>query len=93
MDVNVTGSVDGPGGITLFGHDSGGIDVTATRSYDGGHDVPEITIDAPARRRPDRRPHPLTRDHRRHTMTTIDTQETGGAVKRSGRHPSTSATS
>ena len=45
MDVNVTGNVDGPGGITLFGHDSGGIDVTASRSYDGGNDVPEITLD------------------------------------------------
>ena len=45
MDVTVTGSVDGPGGITLFGHDSGGIDVNASRSYDGGNEVPEITLD------------------------------------------------
>jgi phage shock protein PspC (stress-responsive transcriptional regulator) len=45
MDVTVTGSVDGPGGLTLFGEDSGGIDTTRTRTYDGGDDVPHLTLD------------------------------------------------
>jgi phage shock protein PspC (stress-responsive transcriptional regulator) len=45
MDVEVTGAVDGPGGTTLFGNDSGGIDTTDTQSHDGGEDVPSITLD------------------------------------------------
>ncbi len=45
MDVTVSGSVDGPGAITLFGEESGGIDTSDTRSHDGGSDVPELTLD------------------------------------------------
>ena len=45
MDVTVTGTVNGPGGTTLFGEESGGIDHTATQSHDGGTDVPELTLD------------------------------------------------
>jgi phage shock protein PspC (stress-responsive transcriptional regulator) len=45
MDVTVTGNVNGPGGITLFGEDSGGIDTTSTRTYDGGDGVPRVTLD------------------------------------------------
>jgi phage shock protein PspC (stress-responsive transcriptional regulator) len=45
MDVTVDAAVDGPGGITLFGNDSGGIDTTSTRSHDGGTDVPHLTLD------------------------------------------------
>jgi xanthine/uracil/vitamin C permease (AzgA family) len=45
MDVEVTGAVDGPGGTTLFGNDSGGIDTTDTQRPDGGEDVPTITLD------------------------------------------------
>ena len=45
MDVTVTGAIDGPGGTTLFGQDNGGIDTRETQSYDGGEDVPSITLD------------------------------------------------
>jgi len=45
MDVRVTGAVDGPGGTSLFGQDNGGIDTSDTQSYDGGEDVPSITLD------------------------------------------------
>ena len=45
MDVTVTGNVDGPGGITLFGEDAGGIDTTSTRTYYGGDDAPRLTLD------------------------------------------------
>jgi hypothetical protein len=45
MDVTVTGTINGPGGTTLFGRESGGIDHTATESHDGGRDVPELTLD------------------------------------------------
>jgi hypothetical protein len=45
MDVTVTAGVNGPGGLTLFGEDSGGIDTSATRTYDGGTDVPHLTLD------------------------------------------------
>ena len=45
MDVTVTGTVNGPGGTTLFGEESGGIDHTATQSHDGGTDVPQLTLD------------------------------------------------
>jgi xanthine/uracil/vitamin C permease (AzgA family) len=45
MDVNVVGTVHGPGGTTLFGSESGGIDHQAEGSHDGGTDVPELTLD------------------------------------------------
>ena len=45
MDVTVTGSIDGPGGTTLFGQDNGGIDTSDTQSHDGGTDVPTLTLD------------------------------------------------
>ena len=45
MDVTVTATINGPGGTTLFGEESGGIDHTATQSHDGGTDVPELTLD------------------------------------------------
>jgi phage shock protein PspC (stress-responsive transcriptional regulator) len=45
MDVTVTAGVDGPGGMTLFGEDSGGIDTNDSRSHDGGDDVPHLTLD------------------------------------------------
>ena len=37
--------VDGPGGYTLFGQSSGGIDTTYDQSYDGGAGVPQLTLD------------------------------------------------
>jgi phage shock protein PspC (stress-responsive transcriptional regulator) len=45
MDVNVVGTVHGPGGTTLFGSESGGIDHQAEASHDGGTDVPQLTLD------------------------------------------------
>jgi phage shock protein PspC (stress-responsive transcriptional regulator) len=45
MDVNVVGTVHGPGGTTLFGTESGGIDHQAEGSHDGGTDVPQLTLD------------------------------------------------
>ncbi len=45
MDVRANANVDGPGALTLFGHDSGGIDVSDSRTSDGGADVPELTLD------------------------------------------------
>ncbi len=45
MDVTVTANVDGPGGMTLFGDDHGGIETSDTASYDGGTDVPHLTLD------------------------------------------------
>jgi hypothetical protein len=45
MDVTVTGTIDGPGGTTLFDEESGGIDHTSTASHDGGEDVPKLTLD------------------------------------------------
>jgi phage shock protein PspC (stress-responsive transcriptional regulator) len=45
MDVTVDAAVDGPGGITLFGKDSGGIDTQSTTTYDGGDGVPHVTFD------------------------------------------------
>jgi phage shock protein PspC (stress-responsive transcriptional regulator) len=44
-DDTVTGTINGPGGTTLFGEESGGIDHTATRSHDGGTDAPELELD------------------------------------------------
>jgi phage shock protein PspC (stress-responsive transcriptional regulator) len=46
IDTTVTADVDGPGNITLFGEETGGIDLTMNRDHDGGADVPAITIDA-----------------------------------------------
>lgn len=46
LDVKVTGRVDGPGAVTLFGDQQGGIETTATRRHDGGTDAPSLTIDA-----------------------------------------------
>jgi len=45
VDVTATGQVDGPGAITLFGDDRGGIDTQATSSYDGGPQAPHVTLD------------------------------------------------
>ena len=47
MDVTVTGRVDGIGGMTLFGEESGGFEATDTRTFDGGvgDDVPHLTLD------------------------------------------------
>jgi phage shock protein PspC (stress-responsive transcriptional regulator) len=45
MDVTVDAKIDGPGGYTLFGQESGGIDTTYSRSFDGGADVPEVALD------------------------------------------------
>ncbi|MEO6511319.1 MAG: PspC domain-containing protein [Nocardioides sp.] len=47
MDVTVDAVIGGPGGISLFGVDSGGIDTTKSATYDGGSgpDVPHVTFD------------------------------------------------
>ena len=45
LDVDVIARVDGPGGLTIFGNESGGIDTERTDSHDGGTDVPELTLD------------------------------------------------
>ncbi len=45
VDVTATASVDGPGAVTLFGAEQGGIETTRTASHDGGADVPELTLD------------------------------------------------
>ncbi|MFC6287728.1 PspC domain-containing protein [Nocardioides sp. GCM10027113] len=45
LDVVVDAEVGGPGQVTLFGDEVGGIDNKLVRSLDGGPDVPEITID------------------------------------------------
>jgi hypothetical protein len=44
MDVTVTARVNGPGGMTVFGNETGGIDTERTFTYDGGKDVPELTL-------------------------------------------------
>jgi hypothetical protein len=46
VDVEVKAQVGGPGSVRLFGDESGGIDTRLVRAYDGGTDVPAITIDA-----------------------------------------------
>lgn len=46
IDTRVTARVSGVGGILLFGHENGGIDIQASRLHSGGVNVPEITIDA-----------------------------------------------
>jgi hypothetical protein len=45
MDVTVTGRTNGPGGMTIFGNETGGIDTEQTYVHDGGEDVPELTLD------------------------------------------------
>ena len=45
MDVTVIGRVNGPGGMTIFGNETGGIDTERTYTHDGGTDVPELTLD------------------------------------------------
>ncbi len=45
MDVTVDAAVDGPGGISLFGNDSGGIDSTKSATHDGGDGAPHVTFD------------------------------------------------
>ena len=45
MDVTVTANVDGPGGITLFGDESGGIDTQRHRHLRRRLDVPQLTLD------------------------------------------------
>ncbi len=46
MDVRVTGRVDGPGAITLFGEQEGGIETRSRGLHDAGADAPRLTIDA-----------------------------------------------
>ena len=46
MDVRVTGEVGGPGAITLFGEQQGGIDQIGHGFHNGGTDVPHLTIHA-----------------------------------------------
>jgi phage shock protein PspC (stress-responsive transcriptional regulator) len=45
MDVTVIGRTNGPGGMTVFGEETGGIDTERTFTHDGGTDVPELTLD------------------------------------------------
>ena len=46
MDVRVHGEVGGPGAITLFGQQQGGVDQIGQGFHDGGPDAPRLTIDA-----------------------------------------------
>jgi phage shock protein PspC (stress-responsive transcriptional regulator) len=46
MDVQVNGQVGGPGAITLFGQQQGGIDQIGRGFHNGGPDAPRLTIDA-----------------------------------------------
>jgi len=46
MDVRVHGEVGGPGAITLFGQEQGGIDQIGQGFHNGGPDAPRLTIDA-----------------------------------------------
>jgi phage shock protein PspC (stress-responsive transcriptional regulator) len=46
MDVDISGQIDGPGGITLFGDQQGGIETTSQGFHDGGANAPTLTIDA-----------------------------------------------
>lgn len=45
LDVTLNADIDGPGGYHLFTHDGGGVDEHLSDSYDGGADVPSVTID------------------------------------------------
>ncbi len=48
VSVDIDASISGPGGISLFGQDSGGVDTTASGSHSGGvgPDTPHLTIEA-----------------------------------------------
>lgn len=46
MDVDVSGRVDGPGSVFLFGDQQAGIDNNLQRFHNGGPDAPTLTIDA-----------------------------------------------
>jgi phage shock protein PspC (stress-responsive transcriptional regulator) len=46
LDVDVRADVDGPGNISLFGDETGGINTSMDRRYDGGRKAPELTLDA-----------------------------------------------
>ena len=46
MDVVITGRIDGPGAITLFGEQEGGIETSSRGLHDAGADAPRLTIDA-----------------------------------------------
>jgi phage shock protein PspC (stress-responsive transcriptional regulator)/FtsH-binding integral membrane protein len=46
MDVDVSGQVGGPGAVTLFGQQRGGIATSAQGFHNGGPDAPHLTIDA-----------------------------------------------
>jgi phage shock protein PspC (stress-responsive transcriptional regulator) len=46
MDVDVSGQIDGPGAITLFGDQQDGIETSSQGSHDGGANAPTLTIDA-----------------------------------------------
>jgi phage shock protein PspC (stress-responsive transcriptional regulator) len=46
MDVDVSGRVGGPGAVTLFGEQRGGIATSAEGFHNGGPDAPRLTIDA-----------------------------------------------
>ena len=62
MDVNVIGTVHGPGGTTLFGSESGGIDHQAEAEPRRRDRRPRAHPRPRDRGRPHRRPHdPLTR--------------------------------
>ncbi len=46
MDADATARTNGPGGLTIFGQDTGGVDASVTAQHDGGADVPRLSIDA-----------------------------------------------
>jgi phage shock protein PspC (stress-responsive transcriptional regulator) len=46
MDVDVSGQVGGPGAVTLFGQQRGGIATSSRAFHNGGPDAPRLTIDA-----------------------------------------------
>ena len=86
MDVTVDGPSTARAGPPSSARSPAGSTHTATQSHDGGTDVPELDAGPRARRRPHRRPHPLTRPpDQENTMTTFDTE--APTAKRSGRHP------
>jgi hypothetical protein len=45
VDVAVDGRIDGPGGYTFFGQESGGIDTDYSQNFDAGTGVPELNLD------------------------------------------------
>ncbi len=46
MDVEITATMDGPGGYDLFGMEGGGIDWNRSSSHDGGPGAPSLVIEA-----------------------------------------------